>query len=81
MSRPPAADSNPDPISQSRDTASPQVSPITLPISAISRPKQSCAPPFEGAQLPEDEVNALICMDCGRRVDTVGHEIDCEATA
>ena len=31
--------------------------------------------------MPDYEVNPPICIDCGWRVDTVGHEVNCEESA
>jgi hypothetical protein len=69
---------------QSRDAISPQVRAITAAITAITPQEQSrTGPPLKGAvQLPvEPELVAPICIDCGWRVDSVGHETNCEVVA
>ena len=68
---------------QSRGLPSPQVKAITAPITAITAHEQSrTGPPLEGAvQLPDDEIVAPTCIDCGWRIDTVAHETTCEEVA
>jgi hypothetical protein len=79
ITRPLADSSNHGADEQSRDEASPQVTAITPAITAITPQEQSrTGPPLEGAVRLPVEPQAPICPDCGWRVDTGGHEANCE---
>jgi hypothetical protein len=82
ITRPPVDNDNHGTDEQSRVDASPQVRAITAPITAITPQEQSRTATSlrGGVRLPDAEITAPICIDCGWRVDSLGHGANCEAS-